>query len=66
MGYECGGAEVGLVEKASKIALKNGVVYDSRAGIFNGDSAAVARAQAQLDSWKDKQSIKQRAERSAW
>lgn len=67
MGYERGGSEIGLVEKASKIAIKRGVIYDPKSQTFKGETDAVTRAQDELSAWQAKQSLNQRvAERSAW
>lgn len=67
MGYERGGSEIGLVEKAAKIAIKHGVIYDPKAQAFKGDKDAAARAHDELESGQAKQSLNQRAaERSAW
>lgn len=67
MGYERGGSEIGLVEKAAKIAIKHGVVYDPKSQTFNGDPVAATDAQDEFVRWQAKQSLNQRvAERSAW
>ena len=63
MGFDRGPSDVGFAEKAAKIAIKHGVVYDLKARTFKGYPAAVVRAQAAFDAWQNKQSIKHRQER---
>jgi len=52
MGFEAP-QEVGLIEKASKIALKHGVVFNSQQRIFKGEEYAVLKATNELKKWSD-------------
>lgn len=49
-------ARTGLVERASRIALKHGVVYNARTGEFRGDTEGVTRAKKALDHWMSRES----------
>lgn len=46
---------IGLLEKASKIAIKRGVVYSARQGCFLGDDSKIAKAEADLKEWRDRE-----------
>lgn len=52
MGYEAP-LEIGLVEKASKIALKHGVIYNAQQHVFKGGEQAVLKATEELKKWKE-------------
>jgi hypothetical protein len=41
----------GLVEVASKIAIKHGVIFSIKQNVFVGDAEKVAQATAALDKW---------------
>ena len=51
--------EVGLVERASAIALKYMIKYDPERRTFVGPPFSSAAAQAELDKWNDAQKRRQ-------
>ena len=60
MGYERGGSDIGLVEKAAKIAVRYHILFDPTTRNFIGDAEAVAKAVQQLDAWQLREARKQR------
>ncbi len=59
MGFE-NHSRPGLVEMASKIAIKFGVTFSVKRNVFDGDAQAVAQAAAALDRWAQSEGQKER------
>jgi hypothetical protein len=49
---------IGLVERAAKIALKHGIIYNARWNEFKGDPEAVKKATLELEKWTTNESLK--------
>jgi hypothetical protein len=58
--------EVGLLEKASTIAVKYHIVYNPRKQVFVGDPDTVRKATEQLDLWMNVRARKIRQETRGW
>lgn len=58
MGFENHGRP-GLVETASKIALKFGVTYSIKRNVFDGVPEKVAKASAALGKWEQAEWLKE-------
>lgn len=59
MGFE-NHSRIGLVEMASRIALRFKVTYSVKHQVFEGDADRVAKATAALDRWKDSERLRNR------
>ena len=55
-----GSNDIGLVEKAARIAIKFGTIYDQRTKQFTGKPEAVSASVKKLDEWKQLQAQKDR------
>jgi hypothetical protein len=55
-----GSNDIGLVEKAARIAIKFGTIYDQRTKLFIGKPDAVEVSAKKLDEWKQLQAQKDR------
>lgn len=55
--------EIGLHEKASRIAVKHGVTFDTKTGEFKGLEDRCDRAERELKEWKEREEWKRRMDR---
>jgi hypothetical protein len=55
-----GSNDIGLVEKAARIAIKFGTCYSQRTKQFTGKPDAVTASVKKLDEWKEMQARKDR------
>jgi hypothetical protein len=50
----------GLIEVASKIALKFGVIYSMKRNVFDGEAERVAKASKALGRWEQEEWLRNR------